>query len=59
MLAFWANSNVFGSASTVNTPNNGIDFSNIKIEFVPVPEPTSVAVLGMTLGLMSRRARRK
>jgi hypothetical protein len=59
MLAFWANSNVFGSASTVNTPNNGIDFSNIKIEFVPVPEPTSVALLGLTLGLMARRARRK
>jgi hypothetical protein len=58
MLAFWANSNVFGSASTVNTPNNGIDFSNIKIEFVPVPEPTSVALLALGLSILARRTRR-
>src|SRR3954447_9799614 len=36
MIAFWANSNVFGSANTSGTANNGIDFTNIKIEFNPV-----------------------
>ena len=48
MLAFWANSNTFGSVGTVNTPNNGIDFSNVKIELrTPgVPEPTSLILLG-------------
>jgi hypothetical protein len=47
MLAFWANSNVFGSASTSGTANNGIDFSNIKIEFIPVPEPATPIMLGL------------
>jgi len=32
MIAFWANSNVFGTSSTPDTANKGIDFSNIKIE---------------------------
>jgi hypothetical protein len=48
MLAFWANSNVFGSSNTPDTPNNGIDFSNIRIEFFAVPEPTSFVLLGFT-----------
>src|SRR5687768_16195689 len=32
MLAFWANSAIFGTSSTPNTANNGIDFSNVQIE---------------------------
>ena len=47
MLAFWANSNVFGSASTLNTANNGIDFSNITIEFIPVPEPATLTMFAI------------
>jgi hypothetical protein len=31
MLAFWANSNLFGSSATPGEDNNGIDFSNVKI----------------------------
>jgi hypothetical protein len=49
MLAFWANSNTFGSSATPNTPDNGIDFSNVRIEFIPIPEPSAV-VLALTLG---------
>jgi hypothetical protein len=45
MLAFWANSNIFGSSGTPNTPDNGIDFSNIKVEFVP--EPASLVLLSL------------
>lgn len=58
-LAFWANSNAFGSSATPNTVNNGIDFSNIKVEILLVPEPSMAAlgVLGMALLGFSRRAR--
>ena len=59
MIAFWANSNVFGSASTIGTANNGIDFSNITIEFFPVPEPTALTLLGMTALLLAFRTRRR
>jgi hypothetical protein len=60
MIAFWVNSNVFGSASTANTPNNGIDFSNIKIEFIPVPEPTTFVMIGAAVVLITgSRSRRK
>src|SRR5262249_53573404 len=34
MLAFHVNSNIFGSSSTPNTADNGIDFTNIKIEYI-------------------------
>jgi hypothetical protein len=59
MLAFWANSNVFGSSATAGQPNNGIDFSNVTIEFVPVPEPGAAAALGLLIaGAALRRTRR-
>jgi hypothetical protein len=57
MLAFWANSNVFGSSSEPNTANNGIDFSNVTIEFVPVPEPASLSLLALGLAWATRRRR--
>ncbi len=59
MLAFWANSNLFGSSSTPNSPDNGIDFSNIRIEFTPIPEPTSMilALLCTSFVIATRRGR--
>jgi hypothetical protein len=45
MLAFWANSNMFGTSATAGEADNGIDFSNVRIEFTPVPEP-GTALLG-------------
>jgi hypothetical protein len=61
MLAFWANSNLFGSSATPGEPNNGIDFTNVTIEFIPVPEPASLVflILGSTLAAWWRRARRR
>jgi hypothetical protein len=60
MIAFWANSNVFGTANTSGAANNGIDFSNIKIEFNPVPEPATLTMLSMAgLLLAIRTGRRK
>lgn len=59
MLAFWANSNLFGSSATPNTANNGIDFSNVRIEFIPIPEPGSMilALVGTALAIGARRRR--
>jgi hypothetical protein len=59
MLGFWANSNTFGSSSSPNTADNGIDFSNVKIEFIPIPEPGSMILLllGTSLVIGARRRR--
>jgi hypothetical protein len=58
MLAFWSNSNLFGSSSAPNTPDNGIDFSNVTIEFIPIPEPASLVLLSMS-GLLVASCRRR
>jgi hypothetical protein len=62
MLAFWANSNIFGASATPGEANNGIDFSNVRIEFIPVPEPGTVllgAVAAMLVGLQAVVRRRR
>ncbi len=35
MLAFHVNSKTFGSSKKKNTPDNGIDFKNVKVEMLP------------------------
>jgi hypothetical protein len=60
MLQFWANSNLFGTSATPGEPNNGIDFTNVTIEFIPVPEPASIVlfgVCGVIVSLLSRSRR--
>jgi hypothetical protein len=58
MLAFWANSNIFGSSNTPGEADNGIDFTNVRIEFIPIPEPgATVLVLTMASAALMRRAR--
>lgn len=60
MLGFHANSNTFGSSNSGGDPDNGIDFSNIKIEFFAVPEPTSLLLLAGSLALLTAtRTRRR
>lgn len=44
MLGFHVNSRTFGSSNSSSEPDNGIVFSNIKIETI-VPEPSSMALL--------------
>ena len=42
------NSRTFGSSNTADEPDNGVDFTNVKIEFLTgrvVPEPTALALL--------------
>lgn len=58
MLGFHANSNTFGSSSSAGDPDNGIDFSNIRIEFTPIPEPTSAALLAAAVLAAGVRVRR-
>jgi hypothetical protein len=60
MLAFWANSNTFGTSSTPGETNNGLDFSNVTIEFIAIPEPSSLifVILGGALAACARRPRR-
>jgi hypothetical protein len=56
MLAFWANSNIFGSSSTAGTANNGIDFSNVTIEFIAVPEPSSFIFGAFATAILGAKA---
>jgi hypothetical protein len=49
MLAFWSNSNLFGASATPGEANNGIDFSNVRVEFIPVPEPGTAWLMVMAL----------
>jgi hypothetical protein len=58
MLAFWANSNIFGSSAVPGEANNGIDFSNVKVEFTSVPEPGAAAVMAIAMGFAAIRRRR-
>jgi hypothetical protein len=53
MLAFWANSNIFGTSATPGEANNGIDFSNVRIEFFRVPEPGTGAIAAIAAILVS------
>lgn len=51
MLTYGASSGAFGSSNSVGDPDNGIDITNVTVEFVAgIPEPTS-AVLALLGGL--------
>lgn len=59
-LGFHINSNIFGSSGTVGAADNGIDFSNIKIEYIEaVPEPSVLALSAAALFSMGFFRNRK
>ncbi len=61
MLGFQVNSNTFGSVNSTDVADNGIDFTNITLEYTAVPEPATLALVmgGLVLGLGILRRRRK
>ena len=59
LLGFHVNAGIFGSSNVVGQPNNGIDFSNIKIETISVPEPAALTLMLMGSLLLSVRAGRR
>jgi hypothetical protein len=59
MLAFWANSNIFGTSATPGEANNGIDFSRVTVEFIAIPEPATAVMLSMAALFLAARTRRR
>jgi hypothetical protein len=57
MLAFWANSNIFGVSNVPGEDNNGIDFSNVRIDFIAIPEPSAVVLVLTLVGAAAARRR--
>lgn len=58
MLAYSSSSGAFGSSNSPGDPDNGIDITNVRVEFAQgIPEPTALATLvtGLALGLVRRR----
>ncbi len=56
VLAFWANSNTFGTSNSGGDPDNGMSLTNVLIEVtgpVEIPEPSSLALGLSTLALLS------
>jgi hypothetical protein len=46
MLAYGASSGAFGSSNSPDDPDNGIDITNVKVEFIPgIPEPSTLLLL--------------
>lgn len=58
MFGIWANGSAFGSSNVAGEADNGLDFSNIKVELI-VPEPSSAALLLTGLLVLGRSIRRR
>ena len=58
VIGAWANSSAFGSSSTIGVADNGIDFTNIKIEVIPEPSTLILAFFGLA-GLAFTNFRRR
>jgi len=60
MIGMQVLSGIFGSSSSPDTPDNGIDFTNIMVEYMAVPEPSMLAVIlgGLALTMVFLRKRK-
>jgi hypothetical protein len=59
VLGVWANSSTFGSSGTIGAADNGIDFSNIKIEVIPEPSTLTLALFGLATMALAKKFRRR
>ncbi|MEM0926532.1 MAG: hypothetical protein AAGJ83_10880 [Planctomycetota bacterium] len=57
MLALGSSSGAFGSSNSAGDPDNGIDITNVSVDYTPIPEPGTLA-LGL-LGGLTILARRR
>lgn len=58
MLTYGASSGAFGSSNSAGDPDNGIDITNVTVEFTGIPEPASAIYVAAVL-LMGGIARRR
>ena len=58
-LGFHVNGDQFGSVNTAGTPDNGINFSRITLEFIPEPATGLLLLLGGMLMWLPRRSVRR
>ena len=58
LLGIYANSSAFGSSPTIGAADNGLDFTNIRIEVIPEPSALALAVFGLA-GLTVAKFRRR
>lgn len=58
MLGFGISSSAFGTSSTAGDADNGIDLTNVTVTFTTVPEPGSMVLGLMGVGLLAARRRR-
>lgn len=59
MFGFHVNSNKFGSSNSAGDADNGLDFSRITIEVLPIPEPSSAALVLGAVSLLAGVGRRR
>jgi hypothetical protein len=58
LVGVFANSGLFGSSPTIGAADNGIDFTNIRIEVIPEPSTLVLAFVGLAGLLYTNRRRR-
>lgn len=59
MFGFHANSNKFGSSNSAGDADNGLDFSRITMEVLPIPEPSSIALVFGAAAMLTGLGRRR
>ncbi|MEM8945384.1 MAG: hypothetical protein AAGD11_09385 [Planctomycetota bacterium] len=59
MFGFHVNSNKFGSSNSAGDADNGLDFSRVTIEVLPIPEPATATMVLGAVALLAGIGRRR